>query len=255
MLHQFSLTLTSPALPPVNPSWGTVLHGMLTERLSPRMQEMIHGEGPRPFAQYLRIGEPGQVRWQINTWSDDFAQEVTAAFQPGGQMMLTQKNLPLTCLSVTHQAVTEEEWALPFFTDPQVQRMYDVQFHTPCSHKRDGEYLLFPQPDVMMRGLWRKMESLSGVVEMNDREAMEDAARSVAIANYRMHSTVFHLEGVHVGCFTGKMTMYLRGNPHLVRLSAMVLNFANYAGIGIKTSLGMGGCTVSPRKPSSPKAE
>lgn len=252
MLHQFRLALSAPVLPRFHPSWGTTFHGLLTQRLSPEMQARIHGADMRPFAQYLRGVEEGQVIWQINTWDDAFASALMDAFRPGDAFTLAQKQLSLTLNQVIHQAVTEADWCLSFFTDAQINRVFEVTFHTPCSHKRDGGYLIFPDTEVMMRGLWRKLCMVPTSMDLDDRAAMDACAQSVQISGYKLRTAPFDLEGIRLNCFTGKLILYLRGNPQLVRLSAMVLSFANYCGIGIKTALGMGGCTVSPLPPKAP---
>jgi CRISPR/Cas system endoribonuclease Cas6 (RAMP superfamily) len=73
---------------------------------------------------------------------------------------------------------------------------------------------------------------------------MEQIIKNIHIVRYSLRSSKYHLDGIKVNGYTGRVTLLLQGPDQLARLTGMLLSFAEYAGVGIKTSLGMGGCLV-----------
>ena len=60
-----------------------------------------------------------------------------------------------------------------------------------------------------------------------------------------MRSTRFHLEGVTIPSFIGEVTIKITGPQMMVNLANMLAAFGEYAGIGIKTSIGMGAVEIN----------
>ena len=73
---------------------------------------------------------------------------------------------------------------------------------------------------------------------------MEWCAR---IVSYKLHSQYFpHVTKDHkIPAFVGSVVLKCHGPQPMIGLVRMLLKFGEYAGIGIKTSMGMGGvrCT------------
>ena len=53
------------------------------------------------------------------------------------------------------------------------------------------------------------------------------------------------MEGIKLNSFIGNITLHCSENKILVNIYNMLLDFANYCGIGAKTSLSMGGVLIS----------
>lgn len=62
----------------------------------------------------------------------------------------------------------------------------------------------------------------------------------VRIVNYRLRSTKFYLEGTKIPSFIGTFTIKVNAPLPVLQLVDVLLKSANYTGIGVKTSLGMG---------------
>lgn len=57
---------------------------------------------------------------------------------------------------------------------------------------------------------------------------------------YDLKSTTFSLEGVKIPSFIGKITIKITGTQTMANFAHMLFEFGEYAGVGIKTALGMG---------------
>ena len=67
-------------------------------------------------------------------------------------------------------------------------------------------------------------------------------ADGLRISDYALRSTGFRLKETVIPGFTGRLTILL--SPPLAELWSTLLSWAEYSGIGIKTTLGMGGVSI-----------
>lgn len=72
---------------------------------------------------------------------------------------------------------------------------------------------------------------------------MEAMAAGLVCSRFQLHDQVYFLKGSAVPGFVGTMTLDNRLSGFHRELVGALLTFAGYAGVGIKTSLGMGGVT------------
>lgn len=254
MLHTWTIQCTHTGRERAHPSWGSVLHGALMEWLSPGAGSLLHEQQLRPFAQYVHDAQGNQFTWRINAWDDAVAAQIAGALVNRQPFTLRQKNIEVSLVSSAHSAISEAAFAQPFFAEEAPSRLIDLRFLTPCTHKTDGAYALFPSPWLIVQSLSRKLSAFSQVVSLEDETALEALARDMRIARYRLQSAPFSLEQTRVAGYVGSLRLYLGGRDQLARLGAMTLMFANYAGVGIKTALGMGGCEAAPAAPSAPRS-
>ena len=63
--------------------------------------------------------------------------------------------------------------------------------------------------------------------------------------DYHLKTTRFSLKGIRIPGFTGSCIVEAKLAPPLLALWNTLAEFSNDAGIGIKTSIGMGGTKVS----------
>ena len=70
----------------------------------------------------------------------------------------------------------------------------------------------------------------------------------IEITDYRLMSTYFHMEGVKIKSFKGKLTFKIHGPKQFVNLINMLLRFGEYSGVGIKASIGMGAINVETKE-------
>ena len=75
---------------------------------------------------------------------------------------------------------------------------------------------------------------------MLDEDALEQLCENTQIVRYDLKSVNFSLEGVRIPAFIGKITIKINGTKTMADFANMLLEFGTYAGVGIKTALGMG---------------
>lgn len=253
MLRAWTINCTFDYPEPARPDWGSLTHGMLLERLPDSIKESLHADGLRPFSQYVLASGKNACVWRVAAWDDAVSQSLGEVLNPGAKLLLKQKGIEMKLDQVTCEAREEADWAAPILTEDPPCRKYTLRLLTPCTHKSDGKYALFPTPQFIINGLYRRLGSFSNTISVDDTQAMKALCEHTDIVGYDLRSAIFSLEGARVTGYQGQVTLYLRGSPQIARLGGLILSFARFAGVGIKTSLGMGGCQVFP-VPYRPKA-
>lgn len=245
MLHSFIIEGNQNSGQRANASWGSLFHGVLHEQMPASLAENLHEDSLRPYSQYVLCASAADsLAWHVQTWQDDMAEAIQEAFRPEMTVNIRYKKANFLIKNVEHMQASEEAWALPFFTQEIPPSIYTLRFLTPCTHKSEGCYVLFPTPALIVNGLYRRFSQFSSTLVLDDTDAMRAVASNMEIISYRMHSQSFSLENVRIKGYMGALTVCLHGNNQLKKLGGMLLNFAAYAGVGIKTSLGMGACEV-----------
>ena len=90
-----------------------------------------------------------------------------------------------------------------------------------------------------------KINQHSETAELEDKKIVDELLEKVYIKDYNLRTKIFHLESIKIKGFIGTMDLAIKGED---RTLANILNFlifmSEYTGLGIKTSLGMGGVKV-----------
>ena len=100
-----------------------------------------------------------------------------------------------------------------------------------------------PSVRLILQNLLMHYDALYGDSGEIDEETLQYMEQNVKILSYRLHSQYFsHVSGTRkIPAFMGSLTLSCQGPQPIVGLVRMLLNFGEYAGIGIKTAMGMGG--------------
>ena len=227
-----------------NYNWGSLFHGFLLKALPPDVAETLHHSRLRPFSQFV-LPQPGQdLSWVIGMWDTEIAGHIGQAVLPLTRIELQQKGLTLEVTGTQRIVQSEQEYFSRFFTAGAPCRRYELEFLTPCTHRQDGQYALFPNPDLIVNSISKRYSDFTHDVSIDDPQAMEQVARHMRIVRYSLRTAVYFLENTKITGYMGRITLVIRGPEPLARLAGALLSFAEYCGIGIKTALGMGAVKI-----------
>jgi CRISPR-associated endoribonuclease Cas6 len=97
---------------------------------------------------------------------------------------------------------------------------------------------------LIIQSLHSRFSAFSQEFSLGDQEIMQQLAGHMRIIRYSLHSANFHLKGARITGYKGRINLNIFGPDQVARLIGMLLAFSEYSGVGIKTSLGMGGCRI-----------
>jgi CRISPR-associated endoribonuclease Cas6 len=233
--------LSSPDSTSRTSSMGPYLQGALMERVDTEYAAQLHQMPFNPYSQYC-YWQGGNLIWNVNTLSNEAAAHIIEPMRcidtinvksAHADFEVTQTSLDTLSLKTLLNSVNES-------SETRVR----VRFLTPTAFKSQGSYVIIPS----IRLIFQNLLMHYGQVYENDKEGYAETIEYINqhsnILSYNLHSHYF--DNISKGqkripAFMGTMTLGLRGNTMTTGLARMLLKFGEYAGVGIKTSMGMGG--------------
>ena len=120
-----------------------------------------------------------------------------------------------------------------------------IRLITPTSFKSNGVTHIFPNISTLISGVIAKINQHSETAELGDKKIIDELLEKVYIKEYNLRTKVLYLENIKIKGFVGTMDLAIKGEETTL---ANILNFlilmSEYTGLGIKTSLGMGGVKI-----------
>lgn len=255
------LTATSPTSIPA--SMGHQAHALfldLVRQVDPALSSRLHDEQDyRPFTVSMLNGanirgdtvflEAGQVHRLRVTLLDGgpLWQRLSAHFLEAGPitLYLGQATFQLTRVLST-PAADPSGWA--GHTDWQTlaactpRHAITMRFASPCAFSMgDRRFALFPEPILVWDSLMRTWNRYAPEVLRIDKSAMRDFVKQhVTISDYHLRTTCLYFPRYSQTGFTGTCNYAVETHKEYAAQLMVLAEFARYAGIGYKTTMGMG---------------
>ena len=242
MLRRFEAELRLPDGARAPSSMGSILHGALIEQLPGDYAAYLHTENLRPYSQSIRWDRARErVIWRIGTLEETAGEIIGTALEHMEQIFLRQKNYTasvhdLRCVSQR----SYQDIADTYFRAKTAPRGAEIHFLTPTSFKRDGTYILLPESVLILQSLLLRWNAFCPDIRIEEDNLAQELAAHIHLTRYALRSAAYSVEGYNIRGFRGQIALQFAGNDMVRRILGTLLAFAPYAGIGIKTALGMG---------------
>ena len=236
------IVLGLPENEKVHRAMGSIMQGALMEILDSESSKMLHVDGLRPYSQYIYFDKNKNLPvWRVNSLNDWANEKILIPLTRQRRIFLRHKNYRVDFLD--YQIISNESYAdiaARFMNESaEVCKGVDVEFVTTTSFRRDGQYVIFPEIYLLIQSLLNRWNNFADGFKIKD-DVSKMLATFCRVTEYDLRSQIFLLEHQKIMGFCGKMTVKLSGNRIVNNLLALLFEYANYAGIGIKTALGMG---------------
>jgi CRISPR-associated endoribonuclease Cas6 len=126
-------------------------------------------------------------------------------------------------------------------SDPTPERRFKLTFLTPTSFSQGRTYLPLPLPTLMFRSWLERWNHFSPVYLGGD-DLIAYLGDAIALTRHRLQTQSVQIHQGRVTGFTGDITLQVlsRADLLLANVATLLVNYAQFAGTGIKTRLGMG---------------
>lgn len=213
------------------------LYAALLSLAPPDFAAQAHTAHITPVAQYVSGG-----RWVVSLLGSPCVQTLAPLLDNLQSMPLHSGSLPVHLLKV--DTVTEVEQLL----DNPPAKTGILQLHTPTAFKSGGRYQLLPSPHFVMQNLvlrWNACLGQDCPLEITPQglQALEEGLVYSAV---ELHSAPYPLKGKSIPGVTGTLDVEIGLQGVHAAVAQALLRFAGFAGVGIKTTLGMGGAAWLP---------
>ena len=239
MLAQINMELEAKEL---NTNMASLFHGYLMENIDSAYAEYFHYNTTNPFTSCIfKDTKEDKFFWRVTTFSQKAYDMLMSYFSKGipEKIYLKNKDLEINVKSFSVQKKSYEDLFL------EATERKRIKLISPTSFKSNGITHIFPNISTLISGVIEKINQHSETAELEDKKIVDELLERVYIKDYNLKTKVFHLEGIKIKGFIGTMDLAIRGEDSIL---TNILNFliliSEYTGLGIKTSLGMGGVKV-----------
>lgn len=219
------------------------LQGVLMEQIDSGYAQKLHEQGLKPYSQYLERAD--KMKWRVKTLTAEAYQQILFPLLDSrfGEFYLEKKRMHIKICRKEVRTIPYQELLDEFYSDT-CSRYLNLEFLTPTSFKSGGRYVIMPDMRYIYQSLMNKYSAVSADLDLYDEETLRQLAGSSVITQYRLRSTAFPLEGVKIPSFKGEMRVKLNGTDTMANYVRLLVRFGEFAGVGIKTAMGMGGMRI-----------
>ena len=222
-------------------SMGSIFHGHLIECLDSAWADKMHEQSLRPYSQYI-TWSADSIIWHVNVLNEEAFENILVPLMKHTTFHSEHNDydIELSEFTITKNISYENLEAAAWKEQRQLHDV-KVEFLSPTSFKTNGTYAIFPFPELMLNSLIRKWNTFSDASILEEQDLAKHIASVIEITDYNLHMQPFYVEGQRIRAFRGAASFGRFHTDAAMRMTAMLLNYAEFAGIGIKTALGMGG--------------
>lgn len=125
--------------------------------------------------------------------------------------------------------------------EPEPLWRFDLQFVTPTAFAQNNIYLPLPIPALMFRSWLERWNNFAPIYLGRD-ELIAYLSNAIVINHHKIQTRSFQLHKGYVNGFAGDVTLqaFNHPDPLLVNVANLLVQYARFAGTGMKTRLGMG---------------
>lgn len=123
----------------------------------------------------------------------------------------------------------------------RIPKFFDVHFVTPTAFSKHGHFMPMPDLHLLLRSAAAQFNLLEFGSQVDDLQLLELMERAIVVHQCNIQTVPYAFKPDTALCgFVGMMRLELNGAAMVNRLLYMLLYNAQYTGIGVRTSLGMG---------------
>lgn len=125
--------------------------------------------------------------------------------------------------------------------EPEPLRQFDLRFITPTAFSQGGTNLPLPVPALIFRS-WLERWNNFAPVYLGSDELIAYLSNAILLKNHKIQTRVLQLHKGYINGFVGDVTLQIfnRADPLLANVANLLVQYARFAGTGMKTRLGMG---------------
>jgi len=251
---------TDATLPPTTGHQAHALFLNLIQRVDPALATRLHNEeNYRPFTVsplrgatqkdaklILRTGQiyslrvtllDGGTLWQC--LSQRFLETPDISLQLG-EVSFTLSRLLSTPSTDTRGWASYTDWQT--LANTPAQHSITIQFDSPTAFSLGNRHFaLFPEPTLLWDSLMRTWNHYAPKCLHMDKPGVREFVKNIIVINdYDLHTTTLHFPKYIQKGFIGTCTYQLKMADDYAPQIAALAKFSRYAGVGYKTTMGMG---------------
>ena len=236
MIHSYQFRLSAPL--PATAAYP--LYAAMLERAPREFAARLHESTVTPVSQYVR----GDL-WQVSLFGAGSIETLSPILEGLDEVFLRRDRTRVTLEQAGFRRIDSVDDLLEH---PVLDRG-SLSFRTPTAFKSAGVYQLLPTQRLVLQSLILKWNGCFGDVcpIEDDGGGLEALAEGLCYRSLRLDSTEFAMKHTRIPGVLGQIAFENRLSGFHKQLANALLAFGTYSGVGIKTTLGMGGLEITTR--------
>jgi len=147
----------------------------------------------------------------------------------------------------------EELYAIAIAEKPEPLKRISLRFRSPTAFAQNHTHLPLPVPQLMFRS-WLERWNHFAPVYLGSDDLLAYLQSAVVLSQHRIQTQTFQIHRGYVNGFTGQITLQVlkQAEPLLANVAGLLFEYAQFAGTGMKTRLGMGVTEIVTKVPLTP---
>lgn len=230
------------------PSRAYAFYSCLMSLLPEETALWLHQQSETPVSQCLyHDRESDQYLWRISILGDTAVDALSPILDSLEVLHTTIEDVHLTLLSKTQLSAEE---LIDHARQLDLDSRAALYLLSPLAFKHSGSYTILPEPRLIVQSLLLKWNNTFPQYPLDDDDAWQMLIDGLRLTDLSIRSTRYPLKGTRIPGITGSITLDAHMAAPIQEIWKLLLQFAPFCGIGIKTALGMGGVNVKVRKSS-----
>ena len=236
MISRYRFALNGDFLPSER---AYAFYSCLLSMLPFDVAEQLHGQGETPISQFLYFDREKEKNiWQISILDAETADAVCPILDELSCLELNRGKVELSLQEKLQ--FTAEDFVVR--SREKSARHWETLFLlSPMAFKQNGRYVIVPQEHLIIQSLLNKWNTAFPQYPLDDEDALRLLEDGIHISDYSLRSVRFPLKDNSIPGCAGKITLEAGLSAPIMEIWNLLLSFAPFSGVGIKTALGMGG--------------
>lgn len=220
--------------------WAYRLYAALLAQVPGAFGVEVHKDGATPVSQHLST-DGGELHWTVSLLGVDCEEKLSGVLDQLRQLRLEKDHVTLTVERRERRTIADAEELLNLAA--RESGLHTLRFVTATAFKSQGRYQNLPSTHLILQSLVKKWNGCitECPIEDTDGQGVEALAAGLRFRKFRLYDRMYYLKGSSIPGFVGELTLENRLKGFQRQLADALLLFADDAGVGIKTTLGMGG--------------
>ncbi len=240
MITHYEITLSPDRPCTPRPEWGYQLYAAFLSRAPDSFAFDAHRNAITPLSQFLTVA-PGPLVWAVSLLGWESEQCLSELLDCQKSLHLQKEHVILTVTDCRKKTIQDLDEL--FSAAINQGNCHLLRFKTPTAFKSRGQYINLPTSRLIVQSLVRKWNGCfpECPIEDEDDQGIQTIAEGLRYRRFQLRNQMYSLKGNPVPGFIGEMVLENCLSGFHKQLANALLMFSGYAGIGIKTALGMGG--------------
>ncbi len=227
------------------PFLAPLLQGVIMELIDPGYAAALHESEIHPYSQYVEERD-GRIMWHVQALTGEAEEKILGPLLDTSFSVieLAHRQETLNVEEKSLRSTSYEELVEGYYLGDCGRNLY-LEIRSPMAFRQGGKYCIFPSARLIFQSLMMRFDACSQDSRIFTPELLEEFESLTDIADYRLRSVRFSMEGVRIPSFLGDLRIRIGGPQQMANVAWMLAKFGEYSGIGIKTGMGMGAVRVS----------